>query len=154
MVFKPKYKYAVDGIYKVDAQTAGEELERIYGKYGTIDPAQIVNESRKESAPLHPVFEWDDTVAAEKFRENQASGLVRAIVQVGEGENQPAQFRAFVHVTQDYMPIRVAIETPGLREQLLLNAFREMESFKRKYQTLNQLAPVFAAIDDVTRAAG
>lgn len=155
MVFKPKYSWLVDGIFPVDAQAAGEEMERIYEKRGTITPAGVVEESRPDDAPLHSCFEWRDKEAAEKYREHQARKIIRTLVVQHEEEGkEPVYVRSIVHVQKDYTPMNVVVETPGLMDALLSNAFREMESFKRKYQTLNQLAPVFSAIDEVTRAAG
>ena len=66
------YKWKLPGIIPVEAQEAGEELDRIYKKYGELQPSTIVDESRDSSAPLHKCFEWDDQTAAEKYRETQA----------------------------------------------------------------------------------
>jgi hypothetical protein len=77
-----KYSYAIedaDEQFGVDAQTAGQELDRIRRRDGTIRPSVVVNESRPEEAPLHPVFEWRDAVAAEKYREHQATNLVKVV---------------------------------------------------------------------------
>jgi hypothetical protein len=40
----------------VDAQTAGEELDRIRQEHGTLEPGTVVDESRPEEAPLHPAL--------------------------------------------------------------------------------------------------
>lgn len=63
----------------VDAQTAGEELERIRLEHNHLSPAVVVDESRPEDAPLHPVFEWRDPVAAEQWREHQAATLIKRV---------------------------------------------------------------------------
>ena len=65
--------------YGVDAQTAGEELARIKREHRILEPATVVEESRPEEAPLHPVFEWCDPKAAEQWREHQASQLIRRV---------------------------------------------------------------------------
>lgn len=69
------YKWKIPGVIPVDAQTAGEELQRIYQEKGGLNPSDIVEESRHDSAPLHPCFEWDDETAAEKYRQTQAMQL-------------------------------------------------------------------------------
>lgn len=143
------YKFKIDGLFPVDAQTAGEELDRIYTKTGTLDPAQIVSESRSAAAPLHPCFEWDDATAAEKYREGQAQKLMRAIVTVVETDSGPQAVRAIVSVAQDYRPIRVVLEDPKQAQVLLQTALKELKSFQRKYIMLTELAGVFAAIDQI-----
>jgi len=35
---------------------------------GVVSPRDVVDAAKSEVSPLHPYFEWDDTVAAEKFR--------------------------------------------------------------------------------------
>ena len=63
----------------VDAQTAGEELDRIRKEHGTLEPGTVVDESRPEEAPLHPAFEWHDPKAAELYREHQATHLIKQV---------------------------------------------------------------------------
>lgn len=61
------YSWKMTGLYQIPAQAAGEELARICKEHGgEMSPQTIVEESRPEAAPLHPVFEWNDTVAAEE----------------------------------------------------------------------------------------
>ena len=63
----------------VDAQTAGEELARIKAAHRILSAAVVVDESRPDDAPLHPAFEWRDPVAAEQWREHQASQIIRRV---------------------------------------------------------------------------
>ena len=75
------YRWKVEK-YQVDAQSAGEELQRIEQKYGGLRPYEIVTESRPETAPLHSCFLWDEREAAERYRLEQARELLRNIVVV------------------------------------------------------------------------
>ena len=92
------YKWKVAGLMPVDAQTAGEELNRIYTKNGALNPADIVDESRPEDAPLHDCFEWRDDVAAEKYREQQDApgirrqpGLLQKVFKNPRHNDEPGQ---------------------------------------------------------------
>ena len=90
----PQYCYA-EGLedamrFGIDAQEAGEELERIKQRDGTIVPAAVVDEARPEDAVLHPAFEWVDPVAAERYREIQARQLIKRVrVICPEPEEKP-----------------------------------------------------------------
>lgn len=98
------YQWKIPGLIPVEAQDAGEELDRIYRKNGQLSPQSVVEESRPITAPLHPCFEWDDTVAAEKYRQGQAQEIIRQIVVATEGgETQPASVRAFINKQQPRM---------------------------------------------------
>lgn len=135
----------------VDAQVAGEELRRIYQEKGRLDAPDIVNESRPEGAPLHPCFEWNDAVAAEKYRETQAQNIVRSVVVVHENQsNEPVEVRAFVNVQETYRPIEVVVNSEEQMKELLKSAFSELKSFEKKYAALSQLAPVFEAIQKLS----
>lgn len=144
------FQYKFPGLYPVDAQTAGEELERIFKTPGKLDPANIVNESRDESAPLHPIFEWDDTKAAEKYRETQAETLMRSVVTIVDTPHGPQEVRAVVNVQQTYTPIHVVLESREQTDILLETALKELKAFQKKYATLSALQGVFAAIDQLT----
>ena len=141
------YKWKIPGIVPVDAQTAGEEIERIYNRDGFVDPAVLVMESKEESAPLHKCFEWNDTEAAKKYRITQAKEIVRSIVTVHETTNTEA--RAFVSVKQEYLPISVVIKQPDTREILLNQALNELRWFERKYSQLSELCGVIQEIRKV-----
>lgn len=143
------YQWKVPGIMPVDAQTAGNELQRIYERDGVIEPETVVAESRTPSAPLHSCFEWDDEKAAHKYRITQAQNIIRAIVVVDEAK-QP-ETRAFVNVQREYHPVSVVVRNPEKREILLQNALNELRWFERKYNTLQELSNVFAAIKEVTK---
>lgn len=143
------YQWKVPGIMPVDAQTAGNELQRIYERDGVIEPETVVEESENPSAPLHSCFEWDDEKAAHKYRITQAQNIIRAIVVVDE-EKQP-ETRAFVNVQREYHPVSVVVRNPEKREILLQNALNELRWFERKYNTLQELSAVFSAIEEVTK---
>ena len=142
------YKWKISK-YNVDAQQAGEELERIRNKYGELSPADIVQESISVSSVLHNCFEWQDDIAAQKYRERQAQDLIRNIVveAVADKEVNPP-IRAFVSIQGDYKPIQEVVTVKDRRKELLQNALKELQSFKTKYSQLYELSELFEAIDN------
>lgn len=145
------YQYKIAGLFPVDAQTAGEELHRIYEDKGQLDPADIVDESRPETAPLHTCFEWNDEVAAEKYRRVQAGKLVRSITVIHETpEYEHTEVRAFVKPMETYTPIEVVVNSKEQMAALLESALAELKAFERKYATLSELSPIFEEIKKLT----
>lgn len=139
----------------VSAQTAGEEFERIYRERGRLDPEDVVNESREEGAPLHPCFEWDDAVAAEKYRVTQAGNIIRALVAVDStAEGAQTETRAFVHVQRDYHPISIVVNDTDMMAELLESAEKDLTAFQRKYSELKQLTGVLDAISEYQQEKG
>lgn len=147
------FEWKLPGLYPVPAQDAGQELDRIYRERGQLSPTDIVDESRPETAVLHPCFEWRDTVAAELYREQQARGIVRCIITTAETkQGEPVQVRAIVKAAGTYRPLTVVLETPDMEQEMLQNALRDMIAFQEKYSALTSLGPVFDAIEAVKPA--
>ncbi len=135
-------------IAPVSAQTAGEEFERLYKVKGRLAPEDVVDASREETAPLHCCFEWNDEIAAEKYRIGQAGNIIRALVTVEPEEPRAQETRAFVHVRRDYHPLNVVVQDRDMFAELLEEAERDMDAFARKYSSLKQLSPVLTAISN------
>lgn len=108
----------------VSADLAGKELERIRRENdGELKSAAVVDESRPENAPLHPVFEWCDSVAAEEYRKQQARRLIRGIKVVHESRKGPHESRMYVNIRtedrQHYVPAVEAMSDKDMRAQVL-----------------------------------
>lgn len=151
------YMY-VGRMWRVSAQIAGEELEKIEARDGEITPRAVVEEARPEGSKLHNVFEWDDEKAAEQFRLTQASTLIRCIVVKPEEKDIKEPVRMFVNCnptddgqkkTGSYINFRSAFEDPDSRAVILANAKHELQVFRNKYNRLKELAKVFDAIDEL-----
>ena len=141
--------------FPVDAQLAGEALEDLRVRSnGHITPRAVVDASREKTAPLHPIFEWDNAIAAEAHRESQAQDLMRSVV-VRLDQQKPEQdpVRAFVAVRVErepvYTDVRTALEEPNLRAQLIEAATRELYGVRKRYSQLVELADLFAQIDEL-----
>lgn len=74
-----------------------EALLDIYNKRGALTPALVVKEATKASHPLHNDFEWDNTIAGQKYREVQAGHMIRMVTVVVPETGEKA--RKFVNVT-------------------------------------------------------
>jgi hypothetical protein len=135
----------------VDAQVAGERLVALERRCGRIQAMDVVEDARPADSPLHPAFCWEDSVAAERWREEQARALIRSIVVVSVEERIEKPTRAIVHVTVDddgsYRSIVDVMREPDARASLLAQAMDDLRSWRAKYAMLRELAGVFAACD-------
>ena len=129
--------------------TYREALEQIAAKNnGVLRPVDVVNEARSEKSPLHNAFEWDDSVAAEAYRIEQAKELIRVQVVV-IGDN-PQPVRAFVNLgcyrgTEDggYRLTSRVLNDSELLAELKKDAAQELVAFEQKYSRIAELAGVF-----------
>lgn len=158
MVYKGNsYAFKHASQLALDAQECGERIELIQNKHGKITPQLVLDDARKKASPLHDGFEWDDTVAAEQHRLNQARFILRQIVIVSEPEDEeaePTSIRAFVSVsTEDegkvYMPLTDAMENPESRQQIVSKAYNELQAWSDRYKALSEFGVVRKAIAKV-----
>lgn len=55
-----------------------DEVERIFAVHGKMTPQILLSEARAVDSPLHCMFQWDDSVAGEKWRLRQAQVIIQA----------------------------------------------------------------------------
>ena len=146
---------------KVSAEVAGRILEPLLEQSGKFIVAKsVVNLARNPKSPLHPAFEWDDSVAAEEYRTEQARKMLHSLrIKVENVTNTSEPVRFFVNIkptavdenkpSRLYTSVDNAMSDSELRRQVLVNALRELESFRRKYAQFQELAKVHEEIDKV-----
>lgn len=132
------------------------EIEQQHG--GILKPEHVVEFARNPETALHSRFQWDDDKAAEQYRLWQARMIIRVRVTVLPQSKNERPVRAYVSLSTDrskegggYRPIATVLSDKDMREQLLADAVFEMKTFRRKYDTLKALAPVFAAMDEAIK---
>jgi hypothetical protein len=139
-----------------DPQRVGEAIEEIRRVAGTIGPREIVDAARPSDSVLHSYFDWDDSSAADAYREQQARHLLRSITVVqAEGIDVKAPVRAFVALrmaAQDadedgevegsgsYTSISAAVRVVRYREQMMRDALRDLDAYRMKYQLLSDIS--------------
>lgn len=129
----------------VDAQTAGEELERIRERDGKIETETIVSEARPENAPLHPAFEWNDSVAADEYRLWQARALVRSVEIAPQGKDEePTPKYVHVRATSEesgyYQSVEVAVQNPDEWASALSELGAKAVSAYKAFEVLERLS--------------
>lgn len=140
---------------KADAQKAGELFEQLEAE-NDLTAARVVEESRAEDAVLHDEFEWNDSEAANKYREGQARHLINAITIAtvkAEGCDKPIPVRAFFNVSADstYTSVVSIANSADKTANLVAQAKRELITFSNKYNAIQSyLSGVFDAIKEVT----
>ncbi len=140
--------------YSVDAQAVGEELEAISNKHGTLNAHVVVKAAERKSSPLHSCFTWDDASAAEKHRLHEARMLIGSVMVVTQHVDEPVRAFHSVKVTtsngdddtseRSYIPLDIALSDDGYRQQLLEQAARDLNSWRRKYGELQELYKFFS----------
>lgn len=135
-----------------------EVLERLRDENdGLLKVDAIVEEARDRRSPLHKHFDWDDTSAAEKYREWQARALIQKCRIVIENRSD-VMVRAFVSVPTDrkeggYRAVQEVLDSTVLRQSLLNDMRKRIAYWQTQhylysgeiFQALNTLR---ASLDD------
>lgn len=163
------YKYRGGYNSKVPAEITGPVCQKLH-EAQVLTPENLVNEARSEDSPIHSAFEWNDSIAAEKYRCEQARLMIANIVWVESDiqnerhlklieetekdslkETNFADERAFVSTGEQnhrYVPIAVALTNEEWRANLLKSAKKDMNAFIAKYRRLTELANIIRDMTD------
>lgn len=129
-----------------------DALQTIYDQRGVLTPALVVDEARPDDHPLHSRFEWDDSIAGEAYRRDQAHQLISSVrVVFGATKRGPKDVRAFVAVPTgqsqqpNYMPVNDALSN-DITERIVLQEFeRALATLKRRYGHLKEYSQLLRA---------
>lgn len=157
---------------KQEPLTISQELQIIQEENdGLLDPVKVVEYAKDPNTALHNRFEWDDSKAAEGYRIWQARQIIRMeLVVIAQNEKGKIEtfagiteqdgkiVRTYVSLSSDrrpeegergYRSLIDVLSDSEMREQMLEEAKKDMNVFRRKYGALSELAKVFAAMDEV-----
>ena len=135
--------------FKGDAKKCYEEIQTLGASYTT---KEIVDLARNENTELHKCFTWDDSKAAELWRLKEARTIVASLkVTVWKTETEKKTFRLIQHdaVEQSYKPVILTTRNETEYERLLNEAKEEMQSFKKRYESIIELEAVIDEIEKI-----
>lgn len=129
-----------------------ESLTQIYTERGVLTPQIVVDEARPEDAPLHSHFEWDDSVAGEKYRREQAGRMIRSvrIEYTPASATERKYVRAFSSVRHDpqrigYAPTEEVVRDEFATKVLLRECERAIADLQSKFGHLAEFAEMMRA---------
>lgn len=134
---------------KMDANKVGKELEQL-GE--DITASGVVSLARKKSSEMHNYFEWDDSIAGEKYRESQARTLIKLLkVSYTKGKKETAPVKAYVNVKRNegYSQIEKVVQDVNAYQMLLDRAYSELLVIKNKYTQLEEIQEKLSFLNDI-----
>lgn len=143
---------------KTDAETIYMEAEACMDAGGNLSLQTLVDRAKKKTAPLHVEFTWDNRVAGNLWRLQEARKLVQAVEVVHDSGTATRAFESVtvVKVSKEtetetrrvFRSIEDIMADPIQRDELLAQAIKDAVAWRKRYARLQELAKVFAAIDE------
>lgn len=141
--------WKVKGFFKADAEAVYSEIVALGDSFS---PEAIVEAAKDEDSELHKCFEWDDTKAAQKYREHQARVIVASLViitKTSDNETAAARVISSTGVKNEYKPTVMLVKVEQEYIDLLARAKRELQAIRNKYKVVEELREIFEAIDEL-----
>jgi hypothetical protein len=147
-VFNEDRPLAFKNAKKANAQKIGEALSAIgNASDGRLMPREVVKAARPTNHILHKHFEWDNEVAAQHYREDQARKIISCVRVVNESESaeqgvihtSPAFFSIADANGLSYRSLAVVMNSAELQLAVLQRAERDLEAFEKRYRDLGDI---------------
>lgn len=130
----------------VKAEEVVAELNKISTE--TITPEQVLDAARDENSLLHRFFEWDDSVAAEKYRKTQAQQILLKITYVKDDyDTKPKRYYHNVtYSTGEYHPVDFIFQHEDAYSLLKKRAIDYLRGAESKFSEVKELDSVWESI--------
>lgn len=148
--------------------TVSEELEIIRkSNDGILDAEKVVVYASNTKTSLHGRFQWADTIAADAYRLNQARQVIRLDLTIIKHDSDNMMFlpdnsmdsdgvtlRKYVSLSHDrsnnggYRLLSEVLDNSDMRKQLVRDAKKDMQTFRKKYSALEELSSVMDGMDN------
>lgn len=127
-------------------------LLELRSRHGTLTPQVVVDDARRADSPIHTAFEWDDAIAAEQYRLEQARTLIRSLkVSYVSPEGTTEKTRAFVSIqradvpAREYVPIEEVAQDPALAAIVLRDAERQWRELYTRFRHIREFVALVQA---------
>lgn len=120
-------------------------MDEIREEHGRLTPPIVLAVASDPTHPLHHRFEWDDTVAGERYRLQQAHGLITEVrVEYRAASGSVEAVRAFHAIRAadrseyDYQPIEDVMSDPLRRKILMADMKRQIDELVARYERIDE----------------
>lgn len=144
------YEWKPGAYIRADANVAGQMCAELSAN-GGLTAKRLLDANRPEDAPLHSEFEWDDNIAAERFRETQARHIINCLCVRVDGAEPVRQYFNIVRTDAEYKPLTAILQDKDDSTRLYDTITRELTAIRRKYANIKAFSKVWEAIDELRR---
>lgn len=129
--------------FNADAEKCYNEIQEIGESY---TPDDVLERAKDVTSELHKCFDWDDSIAAYKWRKHTARLICNSIVlTVVEADDEPPkQFRLIHHDDEEkaYQPAVKFFTNPDKYSRLMERMREDAQKFIDRYESLPEAADI------------
>lgn len=125
---------------------------------GLLKPQTVVEAAVPEDSPLHKMFEWDDSAAAERYRLVQARALITISVEYLPVGRKVKPQKVFVSLSSDrthegggYRTLVSVLSDKDKRQELIQDALKDMSHFEERYKSLKEVQAVIETMHETKK---
>lgn len=142
-VFKEK-PLLIQNAKIANAQRVGEALTEIKNrtKGAKFNSGTVLNAARDRKNYLHQFFEWNNTVAADKYRKDQARELIACIdiIDTADKKRAPAFISLITRTGREYHTVKEVLSSSSLAALMLKQLEAEMENMEVRLMQYAEIA--------------
>lgn len=131
-----------------------EEIDRIKKVKGKLTAKILVDEAKKKDNPLHNFFEWDNGKAGVSWRLQQARVLINLITYdliTSKGKKKIYRYELIkTNGNSEYLEVDEILTNKKFKEQIIQQALKELEYWKKKYEIYAEFKPIVKQINKIT----
>ena len=140
--------WKIDGIFKADPQKVAYEISALGDE---VTPDELVNAAKNEQSELHKCFDWDNDIAAEKWRKHQARKIMCFLIikngNENDGQNAPPVRFMYKTDSGGYKPSKMVFKVDNEYQKLLQRVDGELHAIKQKYSYIQERDYIWSLID-------
>lgn len=132
-----------------DPQKIGEALATIsISNGGKLETKAVVSAATSPKHVLHKHFEWDDKVAADRYRQETAREMIQVIrvVEDTKPQSEQRERRAYLSIGEkdgrSYRTVEEVIGSKDLQLKVLQQAERDLEAWQFRYAELQEICDI------------
>ena len=136
-------------------QVIEAEIDKLSSSLGHVPTAEeLLRAATSRNHPLHKYFTWDNSLAANRWRLDEARRMlqiVQVVAHIQADRAQPVRVRKFVLINKTE-PMRLrneALSEPSDREKMTARAITELRSWCRRYIDLPEVDSIRNALESM-----
>jgi len=125
---------------KKETNPVDQALQVLHEIHGHLTPDLVLDAATKKTSPLHSMFLWDDTAAANEHRKWQARKLIRSVkIERPDGDLTPRYLSIKIENERRYEDVSLVVQDRDKYQSVLHDIDTTIKDLEHRVESLIQL---------------